>query len=173
MQRTGNKRWRFVTAFVGLLMLISLVLVACGGNQTTSSSTPTATPTPTPTPTSVAIASPLVGSYATTITQGDIPQGSLAEPGHWMITFADDGRYVVLLESAPHSVGTYQVKQNQLTIMNDARCVAFGQDQGIPDADTGTYTWMLKGKMLTLKAVADTCSPRKLVLSTHPWVKQG
>ncbi len=174
--KKGNKRRRFVTASVGLLMLMTLVLVACGGNQKTSSPT-TATPTvpartPTPTATSVVITSPIVGTYAVTITQADIPNDSLAVPGHWMITFTNDGRYTVILEGAPHSVGTYQVKNQQLTIINDSRCIEFGQSEGISDAGTGTYTWMLNGKMLTLKAVTDTCSPRKLVLSTHPWVKQ-
>lgn len=172
--KKGNNR-RFLTATVGLLMLLSLVLVACGGSQTTSSPTPTATPTstPTPTPTSVVITSPIIGTYTVTITQADIPQGSLALPGHWTITFMSDGTYAVLLEGAPHSEGSYSVKQNQFTLIKDVRCTEFGQSEGIPDAGTGTYIWALQGNKLTLKAVVDTCSPRKLVFTTHPWVKQG
>jgi hypothetical protein len=161
--KKGNNR-RFLTATVGLLMLISLVLVACGGSQTTSSPTPTATPTPTPTPTptSVVITLPILGTYTVTITQAEA--GSTAVPGHWTITFMRDGTYAVLLEGATDSEGSYSVKQNQLTLMKDVICSYAG---------TGTYTWALQGNKLTLKAVVDTCGPRKLVFTTHPWVKQG
>jgi hypothetical protein len=157
--KKGNKR-RFLTATVGLLMFISLVLVACGGSQTTSSPTPTATPPPTPA--SVEITSPIVGTYTVTITQAEA--GTIASPGNWTLTFMRDGTYAVLLEGAPDAEGSYSVKQNQLTLMKDVNCSYAG---------TGTYTWALQGNKLTLKAAVDTCSPRKLVFTIHPWVKQG
>jgi hypothetical protein len=150
--KKGNKR-RFLTATVGLLMFISLVLVACGGSQATSSPTPTATPV---------ITSPIVGTYAVTITQAEA--GTIASPGNFTLTFMRDGTYAVLLEGAPDAAGSYSVKQNQLTLMNDVHC---------SDAGTGTYTWALQGNKLTLTAAVDTCGPRKLVFTTHPWVKQG
>ena len=148
--KKGNKR-RFLTATVGLLMFISLVLVACGGSQATSSPTATA-----------AITSPIVGTYSVTITQAEA--GTIASPGSFTLKFMRDGTYAVLLEGAPDAEGSYSVKQNQLTLMNDVHCTYAG---------TGTYTWALQGNMLTLKAAVDTCSPRKLVFTTHPWVKQG
>jgi len=91
-----------------------------------------------------------------------------------MITFEKYGLYAVFLEGFAHSAATYKVKQNQVTIINDATCIDFGQSEGTPgiSTGTGTYTWTLNGKILTLKAVYDPCSPRELVLSTHPWVKQ-
>ena len=174
--KKGNNR-RFLTASVALVVLLSFVLGACGSSQTASSPTPTATARPTPTPTRVVIASPLVGDYASTITKADIPKNdpilSLVMLGHWEIIFANDGGYDVFFEGAPHTHGTYQVKQNQLTFTGDSRCIEIGQEFGLSDAGTGTYTWRLEGKMLFLKAVSDTCSPRNLVFSTHPWVKQG
>jgi hypothetical protein len=71
-----NVRWRVLTAFVGLLILLPFVLVACGGNQQTASPT-IATPTtpartPTPPPPRVVMTSPLVGMYTVTITQRDV-----------------------------------------------------------------------------------------------------
>jgi hypothetical protein len=53
MKSMVNKKPRFLSAIVGLLILIALVLVACGGATTSNVSSPTATPTtpPTPTPT--------------------------------------------------------------------------------------------------------------------------
>jgi hypothetical protein len=152
-----------------LILLLLSLLAACGSNTT---STPTR-PTPVSTPSSQATASPLVGNYATTITKADAPPELSGNVGPWIITFANNGRYAVYHEAFPISEATYQVKQNQLTIIHDTRCIEIGQSEDIPDAGTATYTWMLEGKMLTLKAVYDTCPDRKLVLSTHPWVKHG
>ncbi len=156
-----------------LLILLLLSLLAACGNNTTS--TPTQ-PTPVSTPSTQATTSPLVGNYATTITKADIPKTEIQTPevggnlGAWIITFANNGRYVVYHDGIELSEATYQVKQNQLTIIDDTRCI---QLVGDPSGGTATYTWMLNGKMLILKAVHDPCPPRKLVLSTHPWVKQG
>jgi WD40 repeat protein len=41
MKSARNKRWQCVTAFIGLVIALTLVLVACGSSQTQSS-----TPTP-------------------------------------------------------------------------------------------------------------------------------
>ena len=72
MKSARNKRWRFVTAFVGLLISITLVLVACGSSQTQSS---------TPTPASVS-AGTLLYTY----------------PGHTgtvnSVAWSPDGRYI-------------------------------------------------------------------------------
>jgi WD40 repeat protein len=119
-----------------------------------------------------ATTSPLVGNYATTITPDDIPKDYpelSGNVGAWIITFANDGSYAVFSHGQQLTEAMYKVTQNQLTITDNTRCI---QLYG-PNAATGTYTWMLEGKMLTLKAVQDICLDQKLVLSTHPWVKQG
>jgi len=171
MKRTGQKQcWWFLTTLGGILLLLSL-LAACGGGTTSTPTKPTAVSTPTSTPTSQVTASPLVGYFVKTITKADIPKDSPVSPGYWMLRFTNDGLYDVRVGGAVITYGTYQVKQNQLTFINDFSCVEFGKSENIPDAGTGTYTWMLKGKMLTLKAVHDTCPDRKLVFPTHPWVK--
>ena len=72
MKSARNKRWRFVTAFVGLVISLTLVLVACGSSQTQSS---------TPTPASVQ-AGTLLYTY----------------PGHTdtvnSVAWSPDGRYI-------------------------------------------------------------------------------
>jgi len=169
--KKGNKRRRFLTAFVGLLILIPFVLVGCGGNQTTSSPTPTATPTPTPTPTSVVITSPIVGTYTVTITQQDVasmPDLAVAV-GHWTLTLRNDGVHVFSNADDGDLVhGTYQVSPGQVSFTDLMVCAeSYGSD-----AATGTYSWTLQGKTLILRAKVDSCPNRKLVLTTHPWVKQ-
>ena len=113
---------------------------------------------------------PLVGVYTTTITKHDIASSQELnnEVGTWLITFQVSGMYVGLLGNDPPIMGQYTMTQDQVILKNLA-CI---QSAG-PAAETGTYTWTLKGNMLTLKVVSDLCPYRKLVATAHPLLKRG
>ncbi len=48
MKNMVNTKWRFPTALIGLLLVIVLMLDACGGSSASSVSTSTQTPAPDP-----------------------------------------------------------------------------------------------------------------------------
>jgi len=48
MKNMVNTKWRFPTALIGLLLVIVLMLEACGGSSASSVSTSTQTPPPDP-----------------------------------------------------------------------------------------------------------------------------
>ncbi len=113
---------------------------------------------------------PLVGVYATTITKSDVASSRelSGEIGTWLITFQVSGTYVGLLGNDPPIMGQYTMTQDQVILKNFV-CI---QSAG-PAAETGTYTWTLKGNTLTLKVVSDLCPYRKLVATAHPLLKRG
>ena len=157
--------------FLGILLLASL-LAACGGG---AASPPVSSPTKTgavstPTPTREVITSPIVGSYSTTITKQDIAsmQSSILFIGPYTMSFNDDGTFD-LRSFGPNGgsdTGRYQVSQGELSL-TDSICA----DQY--NAPTGTYSWVLKGNTLILRAKEDGCPDRKIPLITHPLLRQG
>lgn len=143
--------------------------------------TPTSTSTATSTPTGAIVSSPLIGTYTTTITQKDINAvdltrnaltGSDVQPGSWLLTFRNDGYYTAFGGNYPLGIsyigaGPYIVAQNKLTLV-DGKCEEFYSEGRI-----GVYSWSLKGKWLLLKMIADTCTARVLVMTSHPWQRQS
>jgi hypothetical protein len=113
---------------------------------------------------------PLVGVYVTTITKSDVASSRefSSEIGTWLITFQVSGMYVGLLGNDPPIMGQYTMTQDRVILKNLA-CI---QSAG-PGAETGTYTWTLKGNMLTLKVVSDLCPYRKLLATAHPLLKRS
>jgi hypothetical protein len=157
---------------LGVLLLVSL-LAACGGSAASApASSPTKTvPVSTPTPTREVITSPIVGIYSTTITKQDIASmhASTLDIGDHMWSFNDNSTYS-WQQFGPNGGtdrGTYQVSQGALSITDSSYCA----DQW--NAPTGTYSWVLKGNMLILQAKDDGCLDRKIVLTTHPLLRQG
>ena len=156
----------------GVLLLVSLLAACGGGAAATPASSPTKTvPVSTPTPTREVITSPIVGIYNTTITKQDIASmhtSSLAI-GDYTWSFNDNGTYSWTFNgpNGGSDSGPYQVSQGALSITDSSYCA----DQW--HAPTGTYSWVLKGNMLILQAKDDGCLDRKIVLTTHPLLRQG
>jgi len=105
-----------------------------------------------------------------TITKHDIASSPELnnEVGTWLITFQVGGTYVGLLGNDPPIMGQYTMMQDQVILKNLA-CI---QSAG-PGAETGAYSWTLKGNMLTLKVVSDLCPYRKLLATAHPLLKRS
>ena len=155
-----------VVFFLCVLILANL-LAACSGTSsilTASARATMAASLPR------APVTPLVGVYTTTITKDDVASshGPNGEVGTWLITFQVGGTYVGLVGSDAPIMGQYTMTQDQVVLKN-LTCL---QSAG-PGAETGTYTWTLKGNMLTLKVVSDLCPYRKLVATAHPLLKRS
>ncbi len=165
---------------LGLLYLVLLAsLVGCS-YTTTSPALSANQVTPVNTPTTAPISSPLVGTYTTTITRQDLiplygPNPVLfftAAPGSWTLVYRSDGYYTVETNNHPNGVsyvgqGPYTLTANRLT-MKDGPCLELYGHKG----QIGTDTWSLQGTKLVIKALQDFCPPRRLVLTSHPWLMQ-
>ena len=167
------------------LILLMVILAAC--QQAVPSTTTvqiTATPT-TPTPD---ISSPLIGTYTTIITSRDVaghpelntgPQGQnaggMALPGTWILTYRSDGIWLAQtnFELGRQYIGTgkYSITQNQITLLTDSRCLEYYVPYYGPGAQSATYTWQLSGKTLVLQTASDLCLPRKIIMTSHPWMR--
>ena len=157
---------------LGVLLLVSLLAACGGGAASTPAASPTkAVPVSTPTPTREVIASPIVGTYSTTITKQDAASmhASSLDIGLHTWSFNDDGTFS-WREFGPNggtSTGRYQVSQAALSVTDSSYCAnAF-------NAPTGTYSWVLKGNMLILQVKDDACLDRQFVLTAHPLLRQG
>jgi len=153
--------------FLFCVLILANLLASCGGTSSTSTASAGATIAAS---LPRAPVTPLVGVYTTTITKDDVASshGLNNEVGTWLITFQVGGTYVGLVGSDTPIMGQYTMRQDQVVLKNLA-CL---QSSG-PGAEAGTYTWTLKGKMLTLKVVSDLCPYRKLLATAHPLLKRS
>ena len=91
--------------------------------------------------------------------------------GNWKLkfttTFAPAGKFLITKNGALKVAGDSAVTGNKVTFVDQSgplRCK--GNQQG------GVYSFTLKQKKLTLKALADLCAGRQLVLATKPFTRQ-
>jgi len=157
-------------------VLIMGFLVGCGGTAPTPAAEP---PTATSAP-EQAVATPTAplqppdGTYTTTITEEEVGQSvpeqyvcenagtfTLTVSGdHWSLSqVAAPGCTV----ADPENSGSWEFSGNQVT---------FHADQGFGCSQAFTYEWSFEGTELRFTTVEDTCPPRVVYLSTHPWVRQ-
>ncbi len=86
--------------------------------------------------------------------------------GTWRITITQFGRSSTTLNGKLVVTGAIAASNGRFAITDTGGKLACkGLQVG------GAYTYTLKGKLLTLKATYDGCSPRKTILTTHPLTK--
>jgi len=169
-----------------LLVLFLCMLAACSNAAPSVQPRVSASPTPMP----VAISSALLGTYTTTIVERDVAShpeldtawqgtnaGGMALPGTWILTFRSDGVWIAE-DSVGYGrqyigTGIYTVTQNQVTLKTDSKCLEYYVPYYGPEAQSATYIWRLSGQKLILQTVRDLCTPRKIVLVSHPWTRQS
>ena len=153
--------------FLLCVLILANLLAACSGTSSTLTASARATMAAS---LPRAPVTPLVGVYTTTITKDDVASSHELnnKVGSWLITFQVGGTYVGLVGYDAPIMGQYTMRQDQVVLKN-LICL---QGAG-PGAETGTYTWTLKGNMLTLKVVSDLCPYRKLVATAHPLLKRS
>ena len=169
----------------GLFFGLLLVIVLAGCQQAAplpASVQATATPV-TPTPD---ISSPLIGTYTTTITGQDIvdhPEldtgdqkgnaGGMALRGIWTLIYRSDGIWIAQdnNEYGRQYIGTghFSVSDHQVMLLTDSKCLEYYVPYYGVGAQFATYTWQLNGTTLTLRTASDLCTPRHIVLASHPW----
>ena len=117
---------------------------------------PTPTPVP-PTPTVDAVVALLAGTYTTTITTQEAMDANADAAGDWELEFTESGILYLTWDGERLGQSRYTVTQDQMEIEAGPECHS-----------PGTYLWMLESEVLTLTRVQDSCTPRLMVLTTHP-----
>jgi len=114
--------------------------------------------------TAAAAGTPLQGTFKTEIANAPIKQLD----GTWQIVLQPAGRYMI------QRTGTVLVRGRDT---QTATTISFGHESG-PAACTGAeaaamYRWSLSAGSLRLTPVHESCSGRRVVLTTHPLKKTG
>jgi len=81
--------------------------------------------------------------------------------------FGEDGKVTVKMNGNVMVEGKYVIKENRLEVLDQAGPMACTTGQ------TGSYTWKLDGKRLTLKAADDKCEGRVAALGNNEWLRGG
>jgi hypothetical protein len=149
------------------LLLLPLLLAACSMGPATE---PAPAPAPAPASSNVAPAPAAfpVGTYTTTIVDGDFPPGAPADmrsgvSGPWEISFGNG-----------HVLATYggrQVADVPYTVNGDE--LHFSPDSGEYACNTGgRYRWHATATELHLTKIEDSCDGRAVVLTSHALVRK-
>lgn len=86
--------------------------------------------------------------------------------GTWILAMTGPA-FNLIRNKTTAATGAVTVSGSKITFKD-----LFGPYRCLGSQATGTYTWKLKGKTLTLKPVKDSCAGRKAVLS-HPFTRIG
>lgn len=113
------------------------------------------------------------GQYTTTILNSDLPEGYPPEfapltVGSYVISFTENGDYVVLKEGAEVILGRYTANPARLVMTDESGPFSCFE----PGTETGVYEWSQANNMLTLTPTSDKCIARVTVLAAKPWAKQ-
>jgi hypothetical protein len=121
----------------------------------------------------------LVGTYTTTLEEGDIPPNPAPElePGAWRLviatTGAADGGPVLAIEHPEkgHLEGPGLRVDGDRFLLEEEECA---QDTGYVFYDN-EYSWTLTGSTLTLTTVKNECPDRvaETILTSQPWTKES
>jgi hypothetical protein len=115
----------------------------------------------------------LVGEYAVTFTDEEIPITLVGGPGlvgDWVVIFAADGSYEVRRQDVGTVVvGAYEVDGQTVTVTDEGGVLSCATPQAGGDPiETGTYTFEPSGDRLTLRVVEDGCATREYLFTTRP-----
>ncbi len=109
-------------------------------------------------------ATPLAGVFQVKI-KGSVP----ALNGTWLVSFAPNGAYTIVKEPSTKTLligGSSTASGGKVTFVDKQGPLACTGKTA-----TGMYSWKLSGKRLKLTKVADACSGRALVLTSHSLTK--
>jgi hypothetical protein len=107
-----------------------------------------------------AASAPLVGTFATTIS------GAKPAPlnGSWTLQFLANGAYEIDRNALAVVIGHSTASAAKIVFANETGPFAC--------KPAGKYRWALRGKKLTMKALQDSCTGRRTVLTSHALIKQ-
>ena len=146
-----------------ILGTCALTLASCGGGSASDEGVP----------------AELVGTYTTTLEQGDIPANAPPEleAGDWELVIAtsgapDDGPSLAINNPTKGNLEApgLTVDGDTLVLENE-ECAA----NGTTTFYDNEYSWELTGSTLSLTPVTNDCSDRvaETILTSHPWTKQS
>lgn len=148
------------------LLLIPALAAAC----TTAPGPEPAPMSPPPAPPAMAMSGGFpMGTYTTTIADGDIPATVSADMrsalvGAWEIAFGSNGHAMVAYNGRQVVDAPFQVSGNQLVLTEDSGEYACHS--------TARYTWHAAGNELHLTTAQDPCDGRMVVLTKHALVRR-
>ena len=146
---------------MGLLKIPRLLLLigtGCGVFGCSSTTGPT-----------VPVQSPLFGVWVKTILQADRPPAT-AFKGNWRLQFTNDGRYIYGLDGRHDELGTYQIFQNQITLIETGGslpCRLFTGGSPL----SGRYRFEVTDTTMTFVRDLEPCLPREYIFSGKIWKK--
>jgi hypothetical protein len=117
---------------------------------------PTPTPVP-PTPTLDAYVALLAGTYTTTITVQDTNEGV---DGDWELEFTPFGILYLTWDGERLGQSSFAVTLDQIEIGAGPGC-----------GSAGVYRWALESGVLAFTRVGDSCTPRRTIMTTHPFLR--
>ena len=158
------------------LLVLAGATVGCGGPASTGGASAPAGPMGSG---AIPAGHPLVGTWVTEVTRGDLAAGGIAEPGlqnenagRFTWTFAPDGTWTSIQQSldgapvnSPVFRGTYTLEGDTLVATT-----AFPAQY----ADTGLhYTWSVDGDEARFDVLDPPDPIMPVVVETHPWRRGG
>jgi hypothetical protein len=109
-----------------------------------------------------------LGTFVKTIEESDVSEEYLYLVGTSRTTFSSNGTWNFTLDGSAFANGTFAVSGNQLTWTDTGghgSCAQLGAAFA-----SGTYTWSFDGSALTLTAVSDSCTGRRVGNTTKPFI---
>lgn len=92
-----------------------------------------------------------------------------------MLTYRSDGIWIAQdnNEYGRQYIGTghFNISDHQVTLLTDSKCLEYYVPYYGTGAQSATYAWQLSGTTLTLRTASDLCTPRHIVLASHPWTR--
>ena len=181
--RAHRRPTRTAPILTALLAVLMLAAAACGGGDSDSDSDSgaTAPATTSEPPATNLVPDELVGTWTTTLEEGDVPADAppeLKDGGPaWVIRIGntggpDDGPFLAI-DSADESFGNLEapalrVEGNRLRLVQE-ECAAGGA-QNFYDNE---YQWEISGAELTITTVTNQCPDRvaETILTSRAWTR--
>lgn len=109
------------------------------------------------------------GVFGVTIGRFDLPPGLAGGPalvGQWTVTFNEDGSYEVARQDVGVlASGRFEISGRTLNVLDWSGLVGCGGTDEEPS--TASYAWELLGDELRLTPIQDTCTDRRILLTTR------
>lgn len=157
--KSVQRRWRFLAAFGGVVIVIALVLTACGSTTTSSGQSPSTTPATTPTATSMPSPTPIT----------HLRPGQNAEfAGRWKISVGD---VFPVATSAEHSLVVVISMTNIASVSQYEDCStdwSLTDNKGNPYQQLSTADVQARGSALSVGTVEPNAAVSGMIVFTVP-----
>jgi hypothetical protein len=172
------RRGSAVTLLFGLAVAFATIVSASGvpilaappRQATPSGETAAGTPSTQASPVSL-VPNELLGIFTVSIGESDVPDnlpGGPALIGLWTLSFRGDGSYDVARQDVGTvATGAFAAEGETITFNNWTGLI--GCQTPSPTETAATYGWQKQNDTLTLTAITDSCTARRILFTTRPF----